>query len=129
MTIGLSERSQPAAIDSPNDVPGACDAASVRFARVALDVPLAHLGASLFDYSVAPELAAVVTAGSWVVVPWGRGRRVALVVETAAHSEIDAARVKANPTSLATAIPRLAKNSCPPCWSGSTSMSPTAAAK
>ncbi len=94
MTIGLSERSQPAAIDSPNNVPGACDAASVRFARVALDVPLAHLGASLFDYSVAPELAAVVTAGSWVVVPWGRGRRVALVVETAAHSEIDAARVK-----------------------------------
>ena len=94
MTIGLSDRPQPAAIDCPNAVPGACDAASTRFARVALDVPLAHLGASLFDYSVASDLAAAVTAGSWVVVPWGRGRRVALVVEMAAHSEIDVTRVK-----------------------------------
>jgi len=67
---------------------------SDRFARIALDVPLTQLGASLFDYRVPSELAAAVAVGSWVVVPWGRSRRVGLVAELAEHSEIDAARVK-----------------------------------
>lgn len=64
------------------------------YARVALDVPAAQLGASLFDYALAPELAGVVQAGTWVVVPWGRARRVGLVIELADRSEIEAARVK-----------------------------------
>jgi len=64
------------------------------FARIALDVPLTQLGASLFDYRVPSELATVVAVGSWVVVPWGRSRRVGLVAELAERSEIDAARVK-----------------------------------
>ncbi|RPH63812.1 MAG: primosomal protein N' [Burkholderiales bacterium] len=55
---------------------------------------MAHVGATLFDYSVAPELAAAVAAGSWVVVPWGRGRRVGLVVELAERSGIDPSRVR-----------------------------------
>jgi primosomal protein N' (replication factor Y) len=70
------------------------DAAPDRFARVALDVPMAQLGASLFDYSIAPTQAAAVVPGSWVVVPWGRGRRVGLVAGLSDRSEIDAARVK-----------------------------------
>ena len=39
-------------------VPAARDTPSGHFARVALDVPLAHLGVSMFDYSVPPELLA-----------------------------------------------------------------------
>ncbi|MCL4183288.1 MAG: primosomal protein N' [Burkholderiaceae bacterium] len=61
---------------------------------MALDVPLAQLGTSLFDYSIGPEHDAVLQPGSWVVVPWGRGRRVGLVTELAAHSQIDATRVR-----------------------------------
>ena len=48
------------------------------YARVALDVPAAQLGASLFDYALTPELAGTVQAGTWVIVPWGRARRVVL---------------------------------------------------
>jgi primosomal protein N' (replication factor Y) len=64
------------------------------FARVAIDVPIVHVGASLFDYAITPEFADAVRVGSWVVVPWGRGRRVGLVAERSDHSEIDTARVR-----------------------------------
>jgi primosomal protein N' (replication factor Y) len=70
------------------------DTAPDRFARVALDVPMAQLGASLFDYAIAPAQAAAVVPGSWVVVPWGRGRRVGVVAGLSDRSEIDPARVK-----------------------------------
>ena len=70
------------------DTPPGC------FARVAIDVPIAHVGASLFDYAIAPELAQAARVGSWVVVPWGRGRRVGLVAERADRSEIDTARIR-----------------------------------
>ncbi len=65
-----------------------------RFVRVALDVPMAHLGTPLFDYSIPPAQAGAVGPGDWVVVPWGRGRRIGIVAELAAHSAIDVARVK-----------------------------------
>ncbi|MCO5107371.1 MAG: primosomal protein N' [Burkholderiaceae bacterium] len=55
---------------------------------------MAHLGASLFDYSIAAAFAGVVAVGSWVVVPWGQGRRVGVVAGLSDHCEIDAARVK-----------------------------------
>jgi primosomal protein N' (replication factor Y) len=66
----------------------------MRYVRVALDVPLAQLGASLFDYAIDPGNATAVQVGSWVVVPWGRTRRIGLVMELAARSDIDAARVR-----------------------------------
>jgi primosomal protein N' (replication factor Y) len=65
-----------------------------RYARVALDVPLAQLGTSLFDYSIDPAHGGLVRVGSWVLVPWGRTRRVGIVIEVAARSEIDATRVR-----------------------------------
>ncbi|MBX3590648.1 MAG: primosomal protein N' [Burkholderiaceae bacterium] len=55
---------------------------------------MAQLGASLFDYSIAPAQAPAVVPGGWVVVPWGRGRRVGLVAGLSDRSEIDPARVK-----------------------------------
>ncbi|MDT3678570.1 MAG: primosomal protein N' [Burkholderiaceae bacterium] len=65
------------------------------YVRVALDVPAAQLGVSLFDYAV-PEGCAAQTfpVGTWVVVPWGRGRRIGLVAGWSAQPDIDAARVR-----------------------------------
>lgn len=56
-------------------------------ARVALDVPLPRL----FDYTIA----APVAPGVRVAVPFGRGRRVGVVVECTDASELDPARLKA----------------------------------
>ncbi len=64
------------------------------FARVALDVPASQLGASLFDYAVGAQ-APKVRVGAWVVVPWGRARRIGLVVALSDRPAVDAARVKA----------------------------------
>lgn len=71
-----------------------------RYVRVAIDVPASQLGTSLFDYALDgdgdPEHGPgrSVPVGAWAVVPWGRGRRIGLVVEHSTHSEIDPARVK-----------------------------------
>ncbi|MEZ5727227.1 MAG: primosomal protein N' [Burkholderiaceae bacterium] len=54
------------------------------FAQVALDVPIAPW----FDYRVPASLAGVIGAGNWVVVPWGRQRRVGLVIALAATSTL-----------------------------------------
>ncbi|HMM51946.1 MAG TPA: primosomal protein N' [Burkholderiaceae bacterium] len=110
MNLGLSEHSLADRIDHPDEAFPVSDTRSDRFARVALDVPLAQLGASLFDYRVPAEMAAAVAVGSWVVVPWGRGRRVGLVAGLARHCEIDAARVRPLSTVLGDA-PAL-----PPSW-------------
>ncbi|MCC7060391.1 MAG: primosomal protein N' [Burkholderiaceae bacterium] len=64
------------------------------YARVALDVPSAQLGAALFDYLLPPQLADEALPGAWVIVPWGRTRRVGLVAERSRHSELEAARLK-----------------------------------
>jgi len=94
MNLGLSDPLPAVRIDRPDEAFSVPDTPSDRFARIALDVPLTQLGASLFDYRVPPELAEATAVGSWVVVPWGRGRRVGLVAELAERSEIDPARVK-----------------------------------
>ncbi len=54
------------------------------YVRVALDVPIAPW----FDYGVSPELAAQVSPGTWVVVPWGRARRTGVVIELAEASDV-----------------------------------------
>jgi primosomal protein N' (replication factor Y) len=64
-------------------------AAAGSYLRVALDTPLRHA----FDYL--PPLDGVpVPVGARVVVPFGRQRRVGVVVEVAAHSAVPGARLK-----------------------------------
>lgn len=67
---------------------------TVRYARVALDLPASQLGASWFDYALDPEAREAVEPGSWVLVPWGAGRRVGLVVALAGHTDLEPARIK-----------------------------------
>ncbi len=57
-------------------------------ARVALDVPMP----GLFDYRLAEGWCPA--PGDWVVVPWGKTRRVGLVVELAAESELAQDRLR-----------------------------------
>jgi len=57
-------------------------------ARVALDVPLPEL----FDYRLAADWPAA--AGDWVVVPWGRSRRVGLVAAVAEGSGLPPERLR-----------------------------------
>lgn len=57
-------------------------------ARVALDVPVPDL----FDYCVAPDWRP--ECGDWVVVPWGRSRRVGLVVVLTHGSDLPADRLR-----------------------------------
>ncbi len=60
------------------------------FARVALDIP----GAEGFDYGLAPEQIDRVQEGSWVLVPWGRTRRVGLVVELRDESPVHESKLR-----------------------------------
>ncbi len=79
---------------------------SAPIARVALDVPIAPW----FDYDVPGELASSLRSGSWVVVPWGRGRRIGIVLERAHESPIEDARRRPVAAVLADApVP-------PPAW-------------
>ncbi len=99
----MSARTEPASVGTGE--------AARRFARIALDVPAAQLGTSLFDYSFDPHgSGAAIEVGSWVVVPWGRTRRVGLVVALADRPEIDPARVRAVECVLAEAP------TMPPAW-------------
>jgi primosomal protein N' (replication factor Y) len=59
-------------------------------ARVALDVPIAPW----FDYRVAAGLVGSVAPGDWVIVPWGKVRRVGLVIELAQDSPIAPERLR-----------------------------------
>ena len=56
--------------------------------RVALDVPLA----TLFDYTVPPDLSVVI--GQRVLVPFGRKQMVGVVMECAMNSALAASRIK-----------------------------------
>ncbi len=56
-----------------------------RIAQVALDVPIAPW----FDYLIGPGLAGRIKRGDWVAVPWGRARRIGLVIGLAEHSTHD----------------------------------------
>ncbi len=59
-------------------------------ARVALDVPIAPW----FDYRVSPDWAGQVAAGDWVIVPWGKGRRVGLLIGLSSHTAIAPERLR-----------------------------------
>lgn len=61
------------------------------FVRVALDVP----GAEGFDYGVTPEQAGAVREGVWVLVPWGRGRRIGLVTGLREDTPVPPDRLRA----------------------------------
>ena len=71
----------------------------MKIARVALDVPLAER----FDFRVPEGLE--IPVGSLVVVPFGRTRRVGVVVEHADHSEVPAERLKAVESVVADVAP------------------------
>ncbi|MEN9315173.1 MAG: hypothetical protein RIS35_1566 [Pseudomonadota bacterium] len=60
------------------------------FLRVALDVP----GVEGFDYALPEGLTAAVRPGAWVVVPWGKARRVGIVIERLASTEVPPERLK-----------------------------------
>jgi primosomal protein N' (replication factor Y) len=74
--------------------------AFAHIARVALDVPVPEL----FDYRVASDWCPA--CGDWVVVPWGRARRVGLVVALAQDSEVPPDRLRSLEAPLAS-MPRL----------------------
>src|SRR5690606_35673636 len=61
---------------------------AARYARVALDVPIAPW----FDYLLAPGIE--LAPGDWVLVPWGRGRRVGIVLGLADAPGIGAGKVR-----------------------------------
>ncbi len=59
-------------------------------ACVALDVP----AAGAFDYRIEAEHRDAVVPGAWVLVPWGRGRRIGIVAELRERSEISPERLR-----------------------------------
>jgi primosomal protein N' (replication factor Y) len=64
---------------------------SAKIVEVLLDLPIAPY----FDYRWEERLGEPPLKGDWVVVPWGRGRRVGLVNKVKMHTEWPADRVKA----------------------------------
>ena len=65
-----------------------------QFARVALDVPQAQVGAAWFDYAIEAAQRDAVQVGSWVLVPWGRARKVGLVIGLSDASALDPERIR-----------------------------------
>ncbi|MCL4748386.1 MAG: hypothetical protein KJZ83_23680, partial [Burkholderiaceae bacterium] len=63
---------------------------SLSIACVALDVP----GTDAFDYRIPPEQVGTLVPGAWVLVPWGRTRRVGIVVRLREHSDVPAERLR-----------------------------------
>ena len=59
-------------------------------ACVALDVP----ATGAFDYRIEAEHRDAVVPGAWVLVPWGRGRRIGIVAELRDRSEIPPERLR-----------------------------------
>ena len=73
--------------DGSNARPG-CD--PPRYVRVALDVPIAPW----FDYLAPPRREVAVGPGDWVVVPWGRGRKVGIVMGLSDSPGVAAERIR-----------------------------------
>ncbi len=63
---------------------------SLSIACVALDVP----ATDAFDYRVSPEQLGAIVPGAWVLVPWGRTRRVGIVVRMRERSDVPAERLR-----------------------------------
>ena len=62
----------------------------VCIACVALDVP----GSGGFDYAVAAALAEHLRPGAWVLVPWGKARRIGVVMSLSGHTEVPPERLR-----------------------------------
>ena len=59
-------------------------------ARVALDIP----GVEAFDYALDPALVQRVRAGSWVLVPWGKARRIGVVIGLQSGTQVPPERLR-----------------------------------
>jgi primosomal protein N' (replication factor Y) len=57
---------------------------------VALDVP----GSGGFDYALGAALANRVRPGAWVLVPWGKARRIGVVMSLSDHTEVPPERLR-----------------------------------
>jgi primosomal protein N' (replication factor Y) len=64
---------------------------NAQIARVALDIP----GSDGFDYVVPPACQDGLTVGSWVLIPWGRTRRIGLVIALLADTEVPPEKLRA----------------------------------
>lgn len=85
----MSSTAPPERLRGPTPVPEGTDVAHLPIAHVVLDLPLA----GWFDYQVPAGVR--VEPGDWVVVPWGRGRRVGLVIGQAESTDVPPERLKA----------------------------------
>src|SRR5690606_4586990 len=65
-----------------------------RYLRTALELPMAQPGAPWFDYEIPPDHEAALGPGAWVIVPWGKTRRLGLVIGLADSSELAAERIR-----------------------------------
>jgi primosomal protein N' (replication factor Y) (superfamily II helicase) len=59
-------------------------AAPVCYAKVAIDLPIARH----FDYSIPEEILSSCIPGTWIVVPWGKGRKLGIVFEVGKPPEL-----------------------------------------
>src|SRR5690606_13815874 len=66
------------------------DEGATRYLRVALDVPIAPW----FDYLAPADVEPAVAPGDWVLVPWGRGRKVGIVIGVSDSPGIAADRIR-----------------------------------
>jgi primosomal protein N' (replication factor Y) (superfamily II helicase) len=60
------------------------------YAQVALEVPIADA----FDYELTPQLVDQVVPGAWVEVPWGRSRRIGVVIALSTQTTLPVERIK-----------------------------------
>jgi primosomal protein N' (replication factor Y) (superfamily II helicase) len=63
---------------------------AVRYANIAVHLPIARH----FNYEIPRSLWADCQPGSWVMVPWGRGRKFGVVFDTDVVPEIEIDRIK-----------------------------------
>jgi primosomal protein N' (replication factor Y) (superfamily II helicase) len=64
--------------------------ASVCYAKVAVDLPIARH----FDYAIPEEIRALCVPGAWVVVPWGKGRKLGIVFNVGEPPELPPEKIR-----------------------------------
>ena len=64
--------------------------AAVYYAKIALDAPIARH----FDYRIPPELIKQCKVGAWVIVPWGKGRKLGVVFAVGEPPELEPERIR-----------------------------------
>jgi primosomal protein N' (replication factor Y) (superfamily II helicase) len=63
---------------------------AVCYAKVAVDLPIARH----FDYSISEEIKAVCAVGTWVIVPWGKGRKLGIIFSVGDAPELPPERIR-----------------------------------